>query len=84
MPAQRDRWIRSRAFGPGPTEPAQRLGCQGWWRYDDAPARTDSVTQVVAHARHPRGHLLWIGSRTNLETPGERHKEALVVVLAAD
>jgi len=82
--AQRDRWVRSTVFGPGPGEPAQRLGYQGWWRYDDAPARTDAVTHVVAHARHHRGHLLWIGSRTNLETPGERHKEALVAVLAID
>jgi len=71
-------------FGPGPDEPAQRLGYPGWWRHDDAPARTDAVTQVVAHARQQRRRLLWIGSRTNLVTPGERHKEALVVVLAAD
>jgi hypothetical protein len=79
---QRGRWISSSVLAAAAG--GWRLGCQGWWRAQDEPGRTDVAIRVVAHARHARGSLLWIVSRTDRDAPGSVHKQVLVAILAVD
>lgn len=80
-PEELGRWVALRRPPADAIGPGRVLGYQGWWRYGPA-VHSDTSTRVVAHARHRRGDLLWITSRTNLLTPGDEHKQAFVVVVA--
>jgi hypothetical protein len=83
-PEQADEWVVSRRFGAWARGDGRRLGYQGWWQYSPGVGRADLATRVVAHARHERGSLVWIASRTDGETPGESHKQTLAAIVACD
>jgi hypothetical protein len=79
-PDQADRWVASRRFGAWGTTGGRRLGYQGWWQERPGAGRADLRTRVVAHSRHARGSMLWIGSHTTPDAPGELHKQVLAVL----
>jgi hypothetical protein len=83
-PEQVDTWVSSRRFGAWTRGEGRLLGYQGWWQHSPGVGRADLSSRVLAHARHERGSLLWIDSRTNRETPGESHKQTFAVVVESD
>jgi hypothetical protein len=83
-PDQVDAWVASRRFGAWTRGEGRRLGYQGWWQHSPGVGRADLSSRVLVHARHERGSLLWIASRTNRETPGESHKQTFAIVVESD
>ena len=83
-PEQSNRWVTSRPFGAGGHDARRLLGYQGWWQHSPGVGKADISTRVIAHARHERGRLLWLGSRTNVETPGDVHKHVIVAIIDDD
>ena len=77
-------WTASRPFGAWGRGQGRLLGYQGWWQHSPGIGNADVSTRILAHARHERGRLLWIGSRTNLETPGDLHKHVIAVIVDDD
>ena len=83
-PEQTDQWIVSRRFGAWSRGAGRRLGYQGWWQQRPGIGKADVVTTLQAHARHARGNLLRIGSRTGHDASGGLHKDVIAVVIDAD
>ena len=80
-PERSNTWTSSRPFGARDRGEGRLLGYQGWWQHSPGLGSSDVSTRILAHARHERGRLLWIGSRTNFETPGELHKQVIAVIV---
>lgn len=76
--------VASRRFGAWTRGEGRRLGYQGWWPYSPGVGRADLPSRVLGHARHERGSLLWIASRTQLETPGESNKQTFAIIVESD
>jgi hypothetical protein len=83
-PEQANRWVTSRPFGARGHDARRLLGYQGWWQHSPGVGKADISTRVIAHARHERGRLVWLGSRTNVETPGDVHKHVIVAIVHDD
>jgi hypothetical protein len=83
-PEQANRWVTSRPFGARGHDARRLLGYQGWWQHSPGVGKADISTRVIAHARHERGRLVWLGSRTNVETPGDVHKHVIVAIIHDD
>ncbi|RPH46506.1 MAG: hypothetical protein EHM87_01795 [Burkholderiales bacterium] len=83
-PEQSNRWVTSRPFGAWSRDEGRLLAYQGWWQHSPGVGKADISTRVIAHARHRHGRLLWLGSRTNVETPGDLHKHVMVALVDDD
>jgi hypothetical protein len=84
LPGDGGRWVASRRFGMWSTAPGNLLGYQGSWQSGPGPGTADSLTRIIVRAQHARGAVLWVGSRTSNDTPGDLHKHSLVVLGEAE